>query len=441
MKEFFDSVSHKTKYFLFISFLLILVFVLVYTTFIHSSSDITRYMLRILIFSEMFVILFMGSIVYRLIKSDSTYCSTSKKIKDDIFDSSMIFNAISEGIIVIDNKGRVRKINQFLCQILEAEENPIINKNVYSLFNEWNYNDERKSLILLLIESLETHKECRENEIMVFINSKPCFFSVFTYILRNENKDVTGVLAVVHDCTQSKKLEEHLSHLEKLASAGQIAAELAHEIKNPICSIKGLVQLMGKKYSLEGSKHYEVITNEINKINALTQGFLTLTRKRPVFAKTCISKIIEEMIPLIESNAKGKKIYVGVDMQKEMPFIFVDRESIKQVIMNIVQNGIDALNENERINICIWYDQINELVKMEFKDNGGGIKPEYLDKIFEPFFTTKESGTGLGLAISRKIIESHYGKLFAINNLERGATFIIELPASIRYVINDDRVS
>ena len=78
---------------------------------------------------------------------------------------------------------------------------------------------------------------------------------------------------------------------------------------------------------------------------------------------------------------------------------------------------------------------------MEFKDNGGGIKPEYLDKIFEPFFTTKESGTGLGLAISRKIIESHYGKLFAINNLERGATFIIELPASIRYVINDNRVS
>jgi signal transduction histidine kinase len=294
---------------------------------------------------------------------------------------------------------------------------------------------------LLLIESLETHKEFRQKEKVVAVNSEVCYLTVSTYMLKSKNKGVMGVLAVVHDFTQEKRLEEQLLHVEKLATAGQMAAELAHEIKNPICSVKGLIQLMGKKHCLEGSKYYEIITSEINRISALTQGFLTLTQKKAVFGKTSVNGIIEEIIPLVESNAENKKIYINVDMQKEIPFINADRENIRQVIMNIVQNGIDALHESGRINISIWYDEINELVKMEFKDNGSGIKPEFLDKIFEPFFTTKENGTGLGLAISRKIIESHCGKLFAFNNLDGGATFVIELPIAKCCEIDNNKVS
>ena len=441
MKEFFDDVSIKTKYIFSLSSLIILTLIIVSATFIYSNSGTNSYMLKILIFSEMLVILLMGKITHKLIISDSNHNSVFNITRDEISDGCMIFNTISEGIIVTDNKGRVRNINQRLCRILGAEENHIINRNIYSLINELNYNNAGKSLLLMLIESLETQKEYRQREEMFVVDGESCYLAVSTYMLRGKSKNMIGVLAVVHDFTQKKKLEEHLLHVEKLATAGQMAAELAHEIKNPICSVKGLVQLMGKKHCLEGSKYYEIITNEINRISALTQGFLTLTQKRPVFTKTCISSIIDEIIPLIESNAEVKKIYIDVDMQKDIPMVNADRESIRQVIINIVLNGIDVLHENGRMNISIWYDQINELVKMEFKDNGDGIKPEYLDKIFEPFFTTKENGTGLGLAISRKIIEGHYGKLFAFNNYEGGATFVIELPAAARYATNDDKVS
>jgi signal transduction histidine kinase len=137
---------------------------------------------------------------------------------------------------------------------------------------------------------------------------------------------------------------------------------------------------------------------------------------------------MEDLLPLVESYAEGKNISINIDIQKEVPFINADIENIRQVIINIIQNGVDALHKNGGMNICVWYDQLNELVKMEFKDNGSGIKPEYLDKIFEPYFTTKSNGTGLGLAISHKIIENHYGRLFAFNNLDGGATFIVELP-------------
>ena len=441
MKEFFDGVSLKTKYIFSLSSLIILTLIIVYATFIYPNPDTNSYIIKILIFSEMLVVLLMGRIAHKLITSDSNHNSVFNIIRDDISDGSMIFNTISEGIIVTDNKGRVRNINQGLCRILGVEENQIVNRNIYNLLNELNYNNASKSLLLMLIESLETQKEYRQREEMFVIDEESCYLAVSTYMMRGKSKNVIGVLAVVHDFTLKKKLEEQLLHVEKLATAGQMAAELAHEIKNPICSVKGLVQLMGKKHCLEGSKYYEIITNEINRISALTQGFLTLTQKRPVFTKTCISGIIEEVIPLIESNAEVKKVHINVDMQKDIPMVNADRESIRQVIINIVLNGIEVLHENGRMNISIWYDQINELVKMEFKDNGEGIKPEYLDKIFEPFFTTKENGTGLGLAISRRIIEGHYGKLFAFNNFDGGATFVIELPAATRYATNDDKVS
>ena len=441
MKEFFDDVSIKTKYIFSLSSLIILTLIIVSATFIYLNSGTNSHMLKILIVSEMLVILLIGKITHKLIISNSNYNSGFNIARDEISDDSMIFNTISEGIIVTNNKGRVRNINQRLCRILGAEESQVINRNIYNLLNEMNYNNAGKSLLLMLVESLETHKEYRQREEMFVIDGEPFYLAASTYMLRGKSKNVTGVLAVVHDFTQKKKLEEQLLHVERLATAGQMAVELAHEIKNPICSVKGLVQLMGKKHCLEGSKYYEIITNEINRISALTQGFLTLTQKRPVFTKTCISSIIDEIIPLIESNAEAKKIYIDVDMQKDIPMVNADRESIRQVIINIVLNGIDVLHENGRMNISIWYDQINELVKMEFKDNGDGIKPEYLDKIFEPFFTTKENGTGLGLAISRKIIEGHYGKLFAFNNYEGGATFVIELPAAARYATNDDKVS
>lgn len=199
--------------------------------------------------------------------------------------------------------------------------------------------------------------------------------------------------------------------------------------------------MMGRKHCLEESKYYEVITSEIDRISALLQRFLTLTQDAPKLEKLVLNHLIEEVVPLLESYAEFKNIDICVDMQKQIPCINADAENIKQVIINIVQNGIDALPEKGRINISIWYDQIRDLLRMEFKDNGSGIKPEHLDKIFEPFFTTKDNGSGLGLAISHKIIENHKGKLFAFNNLDGGATFVIELPIAKQYEMETSKIS
>lgn len=442
MKEMLSSVSLKIKYVVALLAAVFFAFNIIYVIFMYANSNIgSDKMFRALASSEVILILFISYSMYNLIKSNSVLKSATGIMRDEISEGSTIFNTISDGIIVVDNKGKVRNVNQGLCCILGLDEKQIINKNLYNLLNEWDNDNQNKLLPGIVIESLETQKEFRQQEKVFVRNTEVLYLAVSTYMLRNKNKNLMGVLAVVHDFTQRKKLEQQLMHVEKLATAGQLAAELAHEIKNPICSIKGLIQIMGKKHSLEDSKYYEVITNEIERISVLLQRFLALTQNKPKLEKTSINKVVEEIVPLVESYAESKSININVDMQKEMPNIYADKENVRQVIVNIVQNGIDALPINGRMNISIWFDQINDFIKMEFKDNGSGIKPEHLDKIFEPFFTTKDNGSGLGLAISHKIIENHCGKLFAFNNLDGGATFVIELPAAKSYDMNNNMFS
>jgi len=283
MKEILSSITNKTKYTIVLSATSFFVLTIIYVVYVYPNPMInSNTLLKVLISIELFVILYMIIGIYRFVKSDSILENVSDMMKDEISDGTSIFNTISDGIIVIDKKGRVRNINQGLCRILGFEGKQIINKNIYSLLSGSRNGDENNSLILTLIESLEAQKELRHKEKLFTLNTEERYLAVSTYMLKNKNMSVIGVLAVVHDFTNKKKLEQQLQHVEKLATASQMAAELAHEIKNPICSIKGLIQIIGKKYYIEDTKYYEVITNEIERINALIYGFLTLTQKKPI---------------------------------------------------------------------------------------------------------------------------------------------------------------
>lgn len=437
MREMLSSIN--VKFIRTISILAALFVAILYVLFITQSSTLlfNEWLFLMLILCEMLLIVFMSGCIHKVIRGDSMSDVFQEIIDNCISGSSPILNTISDGIIMVDKKGVVKDINQGFCSILGIQEDKILGSNITSLSS----NHENKLLLQIITETLETKTEFSQLECEYAKDDEKLYISISTHLLRNKYKRVIGVMAVLHDFTYEKKLEQYLLRAEQLANAGQMAAELAHEIKNPICSIRGLLQIMGKKQRLEDNKYYEVITSEIDRISGLLQRFLSLTQNAPKLGRVGLNKLVEEVVPLLESYAECKNIDISVDMQKQIPCICADAENIKQVIINIVQNGIDALPENGRINISIWYDQIRDLLRMEFKDNGSGIKPEYLDKIFEPFFTTKDNGSGLGLAISHKIIENHRGRLFAFNNLEGGATFVIELPIDKQYSVEDSKIS
>lgn len=438
MKDLTNKSTVKTRHYIALALSVFAAMNLFFILTIYFPLPIDREKtFKILFFCQLLLISFISFSMYKLIKRQSELRSIEQTEEEYISGVNTVLNRISEGIMIIDNKARIKSINEYLCRLLSIDMTDIFDKNLYNILAEYSGNAEKNVIPAMIIESLETDIEYKQQERFCVKDEDIIYFELSTHILRNKLGKKIGVLTVVRDIGQRKKLEQQLLHVEKLATAGQMAAEIAHEIKNPVCSIKGLLQVMGKKHLLAGSKYYETITKELDRITVLLQDFLSLTHIGTVFEKTDICEIIEDILPLAESQAVSKNIAIHIDIQKDLPKIYCDRECIRKVFVNIVQNAIDSLQKDGKLHVIIWCDKIKEKLKVEFRDNGEGIREEHINRIFDPFFTTKQDGSGLGLAISHRIVENHKGKLYALNNQEGGATFTVELPL-LKYQHNNE---
>lgn len=222
------------------------------------------------------------------------------------------------------------------------------------------------------------------------------------------------------------KEDERKRHLEKLSAVGQLAAGLAHEIRNPLTSIRGFVQLSAAE-SKEVKRWESIILPEIDRINDLLKQFLDLSDSRP--SKYCLFQL-DQLIYDVHQLLMPKAILMGHELKIQdhttSLLVEADPEELKQVLINLIQNGLDALDEHGRVVVTwqLWEDQI----EIEVKDNGLGIKPEHLSRIFDPFFTTKDEGTGMGLSICHRIIQEHGGQIHVVSQPGRGTSFHIYLP-------------
>lgn len=222
------------------------------------------------------------------------------------------------------------------------------------------------------------------------------------------------------------KEEEHRRHLEKLSAVGQLAAGLAHEIRNPLTSIRGFVQISATES--EAVKKWEsIILPEIDRINDLLKQFLKLSEVRPVQVS---SFNLDQLMNDVFSLLKPKSFLMGHELKqlppKEPVELEADSEQLKQVLINLIQNGLEALDEQGVVEI--EWCKIQERAYIRIEDTGYGIKPEHMSRIFEPFFSTKEEGTGMGLSICHRIITEHGGQIYVTSHPGRGTAFHIYLP-------------
>ncbi|SFX30329.1 diguanylate cyclase (GGDEF) domain-containing protein [Thermoactinomyces sp. DSM 45891] len=222
------------------------------------------------------------------------------------------------------------------------------------------------------------------------------------------------------------KEEEKRRHMEKLSAVGQLAAGLAHEIRNPLTSIRGFVQISAAE-STEVKKWESIILPEIDRINDLLTQFLNLSESRPTrFQNFHVDQLISDIYSLL----KPKVMLMGHELVMETPktpiYIEADPEKLKQVLINLIQNGLDALVQRGQVDIK-WYVKHKHL-SIEIQDTGAGIKPEFISRIYEPFFTTKDEGTGMGLAICHRIIQDHGGSMRVESRMGKGTTFHLSLP-------------
>ncbi len=227
-----------------------------------------------------------------------------------------------------------------------------------------------------------------------------------------------------------KKAEEQLLRSEKLASLGQLAAGIAHEIRNPLMSIHILINSLAEKIPHEDPRREDIkiIEEGINRINEIVDQFLKFAKPRPpLLEKSDIIPLIDETLKLIKPQLDFQNISVRKEFDK-LPQITLDREQIKQVILNIMMNGIQAMSGGGELRLGGHISEDGKWVKIKIQDSGKGISSEHIDKLFDPFFTTKDGGVGLGLSIAHRIVDQHQGKIEVESELGEGTIFTVWLP-------------
>lgn len=239
------------------------------------------------------------------------------------------------------------------------------------------------------------------------------------------DNQLIGIYEIAKDMTEAIFTEEMIRRSDKLSVVGQLAAGVAHEIRNPLTTLKGFVQLF--KPNID-KQYVDVMLTELDRINLIVSEFLILSKPQATkYEYIDIKQILHSIISLLMPQAILKNIQFQLEFDHEIPSIKCEQNQLKQVFINIVKNAIEAMPQGGSIHVIVQVAN-NEMVNIQIIDEGVGIEEEKIPNLGEPFFSTKENGTGLGLMISLRIIENHGGTMNISSQLNKGTTIYINLP-------------
>ncbi|WP_026692570.1 ATP-binding protein [Peribacillus kribbensis] len=235
-------------------------------------------------------------------------------------------------------------------------------------------------------------------------------------------------LSIQYDITEKKRTEEMLRKAEKLSLVGELAAGIAHEIRNPLTTVKGFVQLLSTSHSEKKLLYADTILEEVDRINFIVSEFMVFAKPHATNYSECSApEILRSVIKLLEAEAALNAVIISSDLPDENIYIYGEKNQLKQVFLNIIKNGIEALPNGG--NIIVSAAKTSSEMIISIRDTGIGMTPEQVKKLGEPFNTTKDSGNGLGLMVSYKIIQNHQGRILVHSEINKGTTFQIIFPA------------
>ncbi|MCK4985669.1 MAG: hypothetical protein KAS40_09130, partial [Desulfobacterales bacterium] len=235
------------------------------------------------------------------------------------------------------------------------------------------------------------------------------------------------------DLTEVRALRREVARSQRLASVGRLAAGVAHEIRNPLSSIKGFATYFKERYpdQPDDQQTADIMIQEVDRLNRVVGQLLEFAKPVSVKPKPIsLQALLNDSIKLIKDRAAEKNISIQTQNNTQVDEVRIDPDRINQVLLNLYLNAIDSMESGGELKVEISSDGQHRDVVIQVSDTGGGISRENLSKIFEPYFTTKSTGTGLGLAIAHNIIEAMGGKITVESDKEVGTTFSIALPNS-----------
>jgi two-component system NtrC family sensor kinase len=262
--------------------------------------------------------------------------------------------------------------------------------------------------------------------------------------LRDKKGDITGITGIFRDITAKREMEVTMRRMDKLASLGQLASGIAHEIKNPLTGIGSAVQVLFSTLQLDDAKK-EIVNEILKQIHRLDETIKNMLRfakpGKPQLLPTEPREIIDAVFFLISQKAKERNIEVRLNLEKQFPKVMIDPQQVHQAILNVVLNAMEAMPSGGVLSISLEENKVADSSRKEkpyfsitVSDTGAGIPDKVMAQIFNPFFTTKASGTGLGLSITQRIIEQHNGKIEIRSAPGSGTSFTISFPMEQGYV-------
>jgi two-component system, NtrC family, sensor histidine kinase HydH len=356
-------------------------------------------------------------ILVQAYRSAQTSLSRIKALSDNIVENMPI------GLIVLDTESRIASFNYTAETLLHMPGQEILGKPVAEKLPEE---------LIPLIKELHLNEKNIIKELEIDLEEHGnVYLDLNLSILKDSSGTLLGYIILFRDLSEVKELKKEVERSTRLASIGRLAAGVAHEIRNPLSSIKGFATYFGERYKdvPEDKNTAQIMVSEVERLNRVITQLLDFARPVDVKKEILdIRKVINHSTKMIERNANEHNIRVKVDIAPGIPHISFDTDRMNQVFLNLFLNSIEAMENGGELLVKADYDPDTEMVRITVSDTGKGISPGDIGNIFDPYFTTKQSGTGLGLAIVHRIIESHSGEIKVESNPEEGTNVIITLP-------------
>lgn len=359
--------------------------------------------------------------------NDSQLRSFIQLIADDyaLFDAMM--DSLANGVIILDSNHVIVKTNRAASRILgiPLSENP--ERPLWLSISDTKLAD--------FIHTVIQNEEVRTAEEFVIVTDEGNQYIELSVLPLVKEKKVRGTIITVEDITLRKRAEINNRRLENLASLTNLAAAVAHEIKNPLAAISIHVQLLRKNFKAcnvdidkKAQKHLDVVEEEIERLNKIVVDFLFAVRPlRCEFAPLKLNTLIRSLFTTFQEEFSAAGISIILQLDEELPVIQADERFLRQALMNILTNAKAAMMPaGGELSIITCFDEGN--VYITIADTGKGIPPDVLHKIFEPYFTTKPDGSGLGLTMTYKVIKEHGGDIQVHSESGKGTRFTLMLP-------------
>ncbi len=354
-------------------------------------------------------------------RSANTSLSRIKAFSDTLVQNMPI------GLVFIGEEGRLAALNDVSEKLLMVTTQDAMGRKASDIL---------PPQITELIKDLKSPHEVSSRDLPIDSQDKTMIFEASASILQDENNTFLGHIVLLRDITEIEHLKREVERKERLASIGSLAAGIAHEIRNPLSSIKGFATYFKERYLdvQEDRKIADIMIGEVERLNRVIGQLLAFARPMDLRKETSsVSELINHSIEMIEKKAFEKRVTIeSALIPQDSCYASIDPDKLGQVMLNVFLNALEAMDEGGTLSVSVQGDEKRSRLFIRVSDTGHGIAPEDLTHIFDPYFTTKQSGTGIGLAIVHKIIEAHAGEIKVESMPGEGTTVSIMLPCGGR---------